>query len=105
MAQLGSWYMIFAKAFSASSYSNECRREIPRLKSDFDFSEQEVSNPISRNCFSGGLHKTNSPFLRLMALMVSVDGALLFSLHEVNIRKTKAKNNNGALCNSVFISD
>ena|SRR5436190_13830683 len=91
MAHPGSSSMIFAKTFSASSYSNEWSSAMPRLKSFFIFWEQDVSNSTVPNCLSGGPHKTTSPLLRSIAFIVSFAGVLFFSLHDRSINKNKLK--------------
>src|ERR1043165_5410727 len=95
--------MIFAKTFSASSYSKECSRAMARLKSFFTFPEQDVSNSTDPNCLPGGPHTTTSPCLRLMASIISLEGAVSLGWHEENANKKRPKNTGGDVCNAFFI--
>src|ERR1019366_5774479 len=105
MAHAGSSSIIFAKTFSASSYSNECSSAIPRLKSSFTLSEHDVSNSTVPNCLSGGPHKTTAPLLRLIAFIASLEGALFFLWHDKSINKNEMKNDRCLGCNNFFIID
>jgi hypothetical protein len=103
MAQAGSSSMIFAKAFSASSYSNECSNEMARLNSFFTFLEQDVSNSTTPNCLPGGPQETSSPRLRLIALRVSGEGAPFFPSHDTNVHKKKMETNGDMIGSTFFI--
>src|SRR5258708_6504640 len=89
IAHPGSESIIFAKTFSASSYSNECKSATARLKSFFTFFEQEMSNVTEPNCLSGGPHRTTSPLLRLIAIISPEDIFLFFILHDASTGKIR----------------
>src|SRR5688572_3082662 len=82
--------MTAAKAFSASSYSNECSMASAMSNSSFTFPEHDVSNETAPSFLSAGPQKMVLPFLRFMALMASAPGPLLGPAQPVRVaRKTQ----------------
>src|SRR6187397_1009462 len=79
---------MFAKTFSASSYSNECSKETARLNLLFTFSEQDVSNPTSPNSLSGGPQDMRLPRFNPMSLTLFLSPFLHVMLNNA------AQNNN-----------
>src|ERR1035437_8738062 len=78
MEQVGSRSMTFAKAFSDSSYSNECNSSMARLKSAFTFSLQDILNSTDPNCLSGGPQEMIAPLFNFNWSMSSFDGPEFF---------------------------
>src|SRR5580693_5737576 len=91
MAQSGSSSIIFAKTFSASSYSNEWSSAIARLKSVFTLPGQDVKNSTVPNCLFGKPHKAMCPRLRFIAFIASFEGALFFLLQDSRIIKHRLR--------------
>src|SRR5215218_7587099 len=83
MAQSGTLSTTFANIFSASSYSNECNRAMPTLKSFLHFSgtdaEKETVPNISPSC---GPQVIISPLLSSGKVAEAIN-VLFLSLQEI----------------------